>query len=41
MFAVTFLVNECFIILLICMSHYVTFGPFLKIEFQIIDSEKK
>ena len=28
MFAAKFLVNESFIILLICMSHYVTFGPY-------------
>ena len=42
MFAAMFLVYESFIILLICMSLYVTFCPhfFLNIEFQIIDGGK-
>ena len=40
-FAAMFLVYESFIIPLICISHYVLWPTFLKIEFYIINSEKK
>ena len=38
MFAAMLLVNEGFILLLICLSLYVNFGPCFKV--QIIDSKK-